>query len=193
MTRKHARIEAASSDGGATDSVRLTRRTVLLGGASLLGAALLPVRGALGADAPLIDAVLAKALEESQLVYISPLHADGRESSCHGEVWFFEDRGSVVIVTAKDRWKARALRTGRHRARLWVGEHGRGRLAGEGFREAPSFVASASFDEDSATWSRLMASYAKRYPDEWGKWGPRFEQGRADGSRLLIRYTPIAR
>jgi hypothetical protein len=165
----------------------------LIGGASLLGAALLPPRAALSADAPVVDAALAKALVESGLVYISPLHADGRESSCHGEVWFFEDRGSVVIVTAKDRWKARALRTGRHRARLWVGEHGRGPSAGEGFREAPSFLASAGFDEESATWSRLMAAYAKRYPNEWGKWAPRFEQGRADGSRLLIRYTPIAR
>ena len=45
----------------------------------------------------------------------------------------------------------------------------------------------------AATWSRLMAAFSKRYAEEWGKWGPRFERGRADGSRVLIRYTPIAR
>jgi len=48
------------------------------------------------------------------------LHSDGRESTCHGEVWFFVDEGSVVIATGKDRWKTRALRSGRDRARIWA-------------------------------------------------------------------------
>ncbi len=44
------------------------------------------------------------ALESSPLVYISPLLADGKESRCHGEVWFFFDGGDVVIATSKDSW-----------------------------------------------------------------------------------------
>jgi len=30
------------------------------------------------------------------------------------------DEGSVVIATGKDRWKTRALRSGRDRARIWA-------------------------------------------------------------------------
>jgi hypothetical protein len=168
---------------------RLTRRAVLLGGAGLLGSTLLMPRFGSAAQPSKNDAALAKALGESKLVYISPLHANKSESRCHGEVWFFVDAGDVVIVTAKDRWKARALETGRDRARLWVGEHGRGRFAGDGYRQAPSFVAKARLDTDDATFARLLTAFSTRYPEEWAKWKPRFEQGRADGSRVIIRYA----
>ena len=64
------------------------------------------------------------ALKQSGLVYISPLRADGSESTCHGEVWFAWLDGSVVIITGRDRWKARAVARGLDGARLWVGDHG---------------------------------------------------------------------
>jgi hypothetical protein len=171
----------------------ISRRSLLLGGTALAAGLLVRPHRALGAEPSVVDDALEKALADSPLVYVSPLHRDGRESRCHGEVWFCVDRGDVVIVTAKDRWKAQAVLSGRDRARIWVGDHGRGRFKGEGFRKAPSFVAKARVDDGAGTWSRLMADYAVRYPDEWGKWKPRFEQGRADGSRVVIRYTPISR
>jgi hypothetical protein len=99
----------------------------------------------------------------------------------------------VVVGTASDTWKARALADGHDRARIWVGDHGRGQKGPDGaFRKAPSFLAHAARDSDPATFERLAAAFGKRYADEWGKWGPRFRTGFEDGSRVLIRYTPEA-
>ena len=107
-------------------------------------------RGFLGAAAALAlapaalvrAAELETALEESGLVYVSPLLADGSESTCHGEVWFGWIDGAVVIITGAEGWKARALGRGLESARLWVGDHGRWKklvTRNEAFRAAPSF------------------------------------------------------
>jgi hypothetical protein len=168
----------------------LSRRQLLLGTALGLGALALPLRFA-RAEAAKLPAATIAALEKSPLVYVSPLHRDGRESSCHGEVWFFWDRGSVLISTAAKTWKARALNSGLDRARIWVGDFGPVARAGDRFRSAPSFDASASVETDRAAFERLRATFGKKYPDEWGKWEPRFEKGYQDGSRTLIRYSPI--
>ncbi|MFI5314641.1 MAG: hypothetical protein ACHQ6T_02990 [Myxococcota bacterium] len=170
----------------------MTRRALLQGGALALAAvALLPRR--LRADAPkfALDQAAQDALAKGQLVYVSPLKSDGRESRCHAEVWYFFDRGAVVIATATSGWKARALKGGRDKARLWVGDFGPYSRAGEKLRGAPTFLASAALDAEPATFERLLASYGTRYPDEWAKWKPRFESSHADGSRCVIRYTPI--
>ncbi|MFQ5513027.1 MAG: hypothetical protein ACE5FG_01210 [Myxococcota bacterium] len=168
------------------------RRDVLRGAGVALGATLLPLRGAWPAEGFELPETTRKELERSPYVYVSPLHPDGRESRCHGEVWFFVHRGDVVIATGQDRWKARALERGWRRARLWVGDHGRVKKDGERFRKGPSFVAQASRDRDRATFEALMRRFASKYPTEWGKWEPRFRKGYGDGSRVLIRYHPIA-
>ena len=124
-------------------------------------------------------------------MYVSPLAQSGAESRCHGEVWYFVDGGTVVIATAADRWKAVAIRKGRDRARLWVGDFGPVKRAGDAYRSAPSFLAEAEIVKERAVFDRLLESFAKRYSDEWGKWRPRFENGYGDGSRVVIRYTPI--
>jgi len=169
-----------------------TRRQVLIGAGLVTGSLVAPVRRGWAEDAWMLPEAARRALADSALVYVSPLLADGRESRCHGEVWFFVDEGDVVVFTAADRWKARAVRQGRTRARLWVGDFGTVRRAGDRFRTAPSFVARASIETRDAVFERLMSSYATRYADEWGKWRPRFQKGRDDGSRVMIRYTPVA-
>jgi hypothetical protein len=141
----------------------------------------------------LVSEVARDALAQSKLAYVSPLHPDGKESRCHGEVWFFEDRGDVVIGTAADRWKAQAVRKGWSRARIWVGDFGPVSRAGEAYRAAPGFDARAGFDESSETFERLLAIYAEKYPEAWGKWESRFKESYEDGSRVLIRYTAIPR
>jgi len=136
---------------------------------------------------------LEAALDTSKLVYVSPLLADGSESTCHGEVWFGWIDGSVVIITGKDRWKSRALDKGLDGARIWVGDYGPWKKllgANETFRKAPSFDAGAAVVKDRALLDRLIATYEKKYPSEIGKWRERFTTGFADGSRVLIRYTP---
>ncbi len=173
---------------------RWSRRQVLRGAGLALGAMALPLplRLARGEEKPVVlDARTRNALERSPLVYVSPLRGDGKESSCHGEVWFFHDRGDVVLATAADTWKARALALDLDRARIWVGDYGPVKSAGEQYREAPSFVALASRDQDPAAFERLLAVFGEKYPDKWAKWGARFRKGYADGSRRLIRYTPV--
>jgi hypothetical protein len=175
----------------------IDRRRFLAGA---LAAALAPralARAAESAEAaktpaPLSPALVA-ALESSPFVYVSPLLADGRESRCHGEVWFAWLDGAAVIITARDRWKATALARGLDRARLWVGDHGRwsGLLGkSEAFRAAPSFDARASLARDPALLDRLVAAYERKYPSEIASWRDRFRSGFADGSRVLIRYAP---
>jgi hypothetical protein len=159
-------------------------------------------RGFLGAAAALAlapaalvrAAELETALEESGLVYVSPLLADGSESTCHGEVWFGWIDGAVVIITGAEGWKARALGRGLESARLWVGDHGRWKklvTRNEAFRAAPSFDARAETVRDAELLDRLLAIFDRKYPEEIGRWRERMRNGHADGSRVLIRYRPL--
>ena len=171
-----------------------TRRDFLVGTVALCGVASLgaPTRAWAAAPERLkLSSAAEAALAESPLVYISPLLADGQESRCHGEVWFFVDGGDVVIFSDKNSWKVRAVGLGRERARIFVGDFGPVSRAGNRFRKAPNFLAAAEIDSSTATFERLMKAFAKRYPDEWGKWGPRFRKGYDSGSRAMVRYRPV--
>jgi hypothetical protein len=170
---------------GSERPASLTRRELLWTGTLWLGsAALLPrlARAHEGHDDYALPQATQDALGKERLVHVSPLKSNGKESRCHAEVWYFFDRGSVVIATASKGWKVRAAKLASPKARLWVGSYGTG---------APTFLASAAIDGDPAAFERLLAAYGTRYPDEWGKWKPRFESSHADGSRTLVRYTPI--
>ena len=143
--------------------------------------------------APRPDAALANALEKSPYVYISPLLADGAESTCHGEVWFGFLDGEVVIITSAKSWKARSIDRGFKRARIWVGDFGRWKQVvgrNERFREAPKYTARAEKFSDAAVVDELLALYEKKYPEEIANWRGPMREGVKDGSRVLIRYTP---
>ncbi len=174
------------SDSRLRISPELSRRELLVAGGCALGAALLWPRAARAAG----EAAWLEAARTSPLVYVSPLLKDGSESRCHGEVWFFVDGGDVVLATATKTWKARAVQAGRDRARIWVGDFGPYAKAREKLATAPNFVARARIDKERATFDRLLEAYASKYPDEWDKWKPRFESGYAEGTRVVIRYTP---
>jgi hypothetical protein len=183
---------SSSADISLEERRGLTRRALLRGGVLALGAiALLP--RLLRADTAKFELPQGAqdALAKGKLVYVSPLKSDGREGRCHAEVWYFFDRGAVVIATATTGWKTRAVVGGKDKARIWAGDFGSYSGAKEKLKSAPTFLASAAIDREQATFERLLASYSTRYPDEWGKWKPRFEASHADGSRTVIRYTPI--
>jgi len=134
------------------------------------------------------------SLEKSPYIYVSPLKKDGQESTCHGEVWFAWIDGAAVIITARDRWKARSLASGLDRARLWVGDYGRWKqLVGrnEDFRKAPSMDTRARFVKEPAVLDQLIAAYEKKYPAEIRSWREKFRTGFASGERVLIAYQPI--
>jgi len=162
----------------------IDRRAFLGGSLSLL---LLPTALARAAE-------LEEALRTSRFVYVSPLRSDGRESTCHGEVWFAWLDGAVVITTGRSSWKARALAGGLDRARIWVGDFGRWKQLlsrSQDFRRGPSFEARAERVEGEALLDQLLASYDRKYPDEIATWRERMRRGYADGSRVLIRYQPL--
>jgi hypothetical protein len=159
--------------------------------AASLALLLWPLARSRRAGAAALDAKSESAFESSPLVYVSPLRSGGAESRCHGEVWFAWLDGAVVINTAADRWKARSLRSGLDRARIWVGDFGRvkGLLgANDEFRKGPVFDARAEFVTDPAVLDRLLEQYETKYPAEIAKWRGPMRTGVADGSRVLIRY-----
>jgi hypothetical protein len=168
-----------------------SRREVLQAGIALGVLAVPAVRAFADAKSVPLPQKAVDALGASAYVYISPLKSDGEESRCHAEVWFAFDDGAVLIATSSEGWKARALGKGLVETRLWVGDHGRVSSDGEKFRAGPSFDAKSSRDTDPAVFERLLASFGKKYPDEWDKWEPRFRKGYTDGSRVVIRYTPV--
>ena len=160
-------------------------RRIFIGGSLCLLAA--PAAWARGVDR---DAALTK----SKLVYISPLKANGNESACHAEVWFGWLDGSVVINTSPERWKARAVKQGLERARIWVGDFGPWkRMLGknERFRKGPRFDAKAEIVKDDALIDGLPKEYDEKYPEEIASWRDKMRKGYFDGSRVLIRYTPF--
>lgn len=135
------------------------------------------------------------ALDASGLVYVSPLKSNGEESTCHGEVWFGWIDGAVVLITGSDRWKARSVKAGLDRARIWVGDYGRWKKwigKNEGFRQAPSFDATATIVKDEPLLEQLLALYEKKYPEEIAEWRDKMRSGFHDGSRVLIRYVPTS-
>lgn len=171
---------------GSIELWRGSRRQFLVAAAVGAGTLCLPVRGRAGSK---LTETVRTALEKSPLVYVSPLKRDGSESTCHGEVWFVRDGEDVLVVTASERWKARAVRLGLTRTRLWVGDFGVWKRS-DRFRSGPSFEAEASFESDSVAIEKALEAFGTKYADEWDKWGPRFRKGLAEGSRVLIRYRP---
>jgi len=146
-----------------------------------------------GDDGALPPATL-RELRTSPYVYVSPLRSDGSESRCHAEVWYAWLDGAVVMTVSSESWKARAVRRGLDRARIWVGDYGRRKglwASSEAFRRGPSFEARARRARDAELLDRLMAAYREKYPDEIGRWEPRMRQGFEDGSRILLRYAPL--
>lgn len=126
---------------------------------------------------------------ESPLIYISPLKSDGTVSRCQAEVWFLGDAGHHYVVTDKDAWRAEAVRKGLTSAQIWVGDVGRWQRSGGKYKELPSHQASVTFETDAAEHTRLLEGFGQKYANEWGSWGPRFKNGLADGSRVMLKYT----
>ena len=130
-----------------------------------------------------------RAEAESPLIYISPLKSDGTVSRCQAEVWFLGDGDSDYVVTNAKAWRAEAVRKGLTQAKVWVGDVGLWQRSGGKYKDLPSHFASVSFETDAAEHTRLLEGFGAKYASEWGKWGPRFKNGLADGSRVMLKYA----
>ena len=154
----------------------INRRNVLTTGGAMLAASLLPHR--------------AWAATESRLIYLSPLKSNGELSRCQAEIWYAEDGADMFVVTQADAWRARAIRRGLAKAQIWVGDVGMWQRSNGSYKKLPSLVANGAQIDDADEHTRLLAIMGRKYSSEWGTWGPRFRNGLADGSRVLLKYTP---
>jgi hypothetical protein len=132
---------------------------------------------------------LPAAADSSRLIYISPLKADATVSRCQAEVWFMRDGSDLFVVTQADAWRARAIMKGRDMARIWVGDVGVWSRNPE-YRDLPSILARGSLIHDPAVQTAMLEKFGGKYSDEWPVWGPRWQNGLTDGSRVMIRYQP---
>lgn len=166
----------------------ITRRVLLKfsGAALAIGTAVRHVNAA-----PLPDTART-ALDQSDVVYLTPLKRDSSESTCHAEVWFVFDDSDLFVVTSSKAWRATAVTRGLTRARLWVGEFGEWKGAKEAYRSAPELLASAALVGDAETHARVLERFGEKYRVEWLYYGPKFREGLQDGSRVMLRYTPTA-
>jgi hypothetical protein len=161
----------------------VTRRAFLGGAAGSLLLASAP-RAAV-AQAP------AQALQDSDLIYLTPLRGDGSESRCQAEVWFVYDGADIFVVTATGAWRARAIRQSRDRARIWVGDLGNWQRTDGAYRSLPVIEGRGELVADADVQAAVLDRFADKYPISWFRWGPRFRNGLADGSRVMLRYRPL--
>ncbi|MGR8947121.1 MAG: hypothetical protein ACU84Q_03680 [Gammaproteobacteria bacterium] len=131
------------------------------------------------------------ALDKSALIYLTPILANGNESACHGEVWFVHHDGEIYVVTQTDAWRAQAIRKGLATAAIWIGEFGVWKRAKNKFRSAPYLRIKGSLETDSAVHAAVLEKFGAKYANEWSSWGPRFRDGLAEGSRVMLRYHPV--
>ena len=169
----------------------LTRRNILSGGLTVGLAGFLHPRvlHAQSQKETQIEA-LKKALVESDLVYLTPLRSDGSESRCQAEIWFCYDGADLFVVTASDAWRAQAVRRGLTDARIWVGDLGNWKRTEGRYRQFPAVETRASFVDDGEMQKTVLDLFGDKYPLSWLRWGPKFRNGLADGSRVMLRYQP---
>ncbi len=132
----------------------------------------------------------ALAADESELIYLSPLKSNGDLSSCQAEVWYVQDGSNMYVVTASSAWRARAIAQGLSRTQVWVGDVGPWQRSGGSYKNLPAMQANGSRVEDAAEHARLLEKFGAKYASGWDSWGPRFRNGLADGSRVMLRYQP---
>ena len=164
----------------------LTRRRVITASAGAFAAAGL-MRPGYAADAPLLQS----AMDESDLIYLTPIRTDGDESSCQAEVWFVHHDSDLYVVTANDAWRAQAIGKGLTRTRIWVGDVGAWGDSDRAYRALPQIEAVASAVQDAESQNEVLDAMGGKYRVEWFVWGPRFRNGLADGSRVMLRYQPV--
>jgi len=126
----------------------------------------------------------------SSLVYLSPLSAQGRLSSCQAEVWFQATESGLYVVTAKDAWRAEAIDKGYDRVRLWVGDVGLWKRSAGKYLELPQLTFTAQRENDPVMHAQVLERMGRKYAAEWGTWGPRFQKGLTNGERVMLHYSP---
>lgn len=121
---------------------------------------------------------LERALADATYVYVQSERKNG-EWSKPAEIWFHVAGGKVYVGTPATSWRVRRIGWKRSRARIAVGK-----------TDGPTFEATAEIVKDPGLETRLMESFAKKYPEGWKRHEQGFRDGFKSGDRVLVRYTP---
>lgn len=148
--------------------------------ALLCGAALpIGVTPAAAADESVLSAAQQKDLGAAKYVYIQSTRKDGSLSK-PAEIWFLFHDGAVWVGTTPQSWRAKRIQAGRPRARIAIGK-----------LDNEPFFANGEIVKDATAQELMLKTYADKYPDGWSRYAEKFRTGFQDGSRILIRYTPV--
>ncbi len=160
----------------------INRRTFMQATAAGAGLSLLPF--SYGED-------LRSKLQASDLVYITTIKSNGKESSCQAEIWYVWDGADIYVITASTSWRATSPSLGLDRSRIWVGDVGNWKQSNGQYKKLPTVEAVASVLPEESAHEKALELFGDKYSMEWVVWGPRFRDGLADGSRSLLRYRPL--
>ncbi len=189
----------------------MNRRRLFLLGASLLGAptALSMLQHVAVPDAARRNALLsqltgtasaapaakpasaAAALGQTDLIYLTPMRSNGKESRCQAEVWFVHAGASIWVVTDASAWRARAIAKNLRSARIWVGDVGLWGKSQRRYRGLPNLMARGQRVTAKEQHELALQRFGSKYSGEWLLWGPRFRSGLASGSRVLLQYDIV--
>lgn len=125
-----------------------------------------------------LSSELDRALRDAKYVYVQSERKSG-EMGKPAEIWFYYDGGPVYVATRPTSWRVKRIKAGRTKARIAVGK-----------TDGPSFAAAGELVRDPAVEEKLMADFAKKYPDGWPRHADGFRSGFKSGDRVLVRYTP---
>jgi len=131
-------------------------------------------------------------LDTAKYVYV----ASTRKSGALGkpsEIWFMHHGGAVYVGTPPTSWRVKRIKAGRPKAKIWIGKADGTNMRGASEKDLealPSFTATGSVVKDPKLEEQLFQTFAKKYADGWSSFEEKFRKGFADGSRVLVKYTP---
>jgi len=132
---------------------------------------------AAGSGATPFPSDVARALEQSQYLYVATKRKDGSESS-RAPIWFMIDGDAIYFTTGPDTHKAKRISRGSP-VFVWVGA-----------KDGPHFVGKGEILRDPAVAAKMAPAYDKKYWISWvGFFRPRPERVR-DGKTVIVKVTP---
>jgi hypothetical protein len=119
------------------------------------------------------------ALDSATYVYIQSERKSG-EMGKPAEIWFMHVGDDVYVGTRPTSHRVKRIKAGHTRAHIAIGSV-----------DGPSYDARGSISTDDAMKKRMLAEYAKKYPDGWKQHAEGFEKGFENGERVLVKYAPL--
>lgn len=163
----------------------LNRREILQFSAMGIGLSALP--STYGAS---ISQDIGAKLQSSDLIYLTPIKTNGKESRCQSEIWYVWDGLDIYVCTKSKSWRATASRLGLEHTRIWVGDLGVWTKAD--YKKLPRISAVSSIISDTKAHDKALEMFGDKYPVGWLRWGSVFKKELANGERSLIRYRPVS-